>query len=74
MRIALWGIMAAAIVLAVPTDTKTVLTQVETSNELNVEAEADTGLQTVSEADLETYAFALLHAEAGSEAIVVNQV
>ena len=74
MRIALWGLMAAAITLAVPTDTKTAFSQVETSNELNVETEADTGLLTISDADLETYAYALVYAETGSEALVVNQV
>ena len=41
---------------------------------MNLDSEVDTGLQAVSEADLDTYAQALLHAEAGSEALVVNQV
>ena len=74
MRVSFYGIMAAAIALAVQIDSKTTFSQVGTLNELDVDAEVDTGLQAVSEADLQTYAYALTFAEAGSEAIVINQV
>lgn len=41
---------------------------------MNLDTDVDSGLQTVSLADLETYSEALLFAEAGSEALVISQV
>ena len=48
----------------------------ESLNEVNLDTdvETDTGLETVSLADLETYSEALLFAEAGTEALVISQI
>ena len=41
---------------------------------LDTDVDTDTGLETVSLADLETYSEALLFAEAGTEALVISQI
>ena len=72
MRIAFYGVMAAAIMLATQTESRNILSQIESQNELDIEAEVGTGLEACSQADLETYAEAILYAEAGTEALVIN--